>query len=417
MSTKDIPKTKKGSKSKTVVVSYKDILASDTVRNREVDPSDLEETAASGSEGGYPISEGEISEEGERESTEVEEVQLKKKSRRDRSATITMEEAIRNSAEVEQQSSVREFSEFRAIIKQMAIDNAKIQEELTSIKNNSSVKSGSTNYGFFETVLLLESAADVTKTKVLAVISQMRNPNFQQPLREIIFLRARRVINFDFLQYGYAKSQEEIELWTDVEYIDMLEKFFQNVHLDATSLQRFSKIKMGGLFVTGKISQLLINSLLEADDLMSQEERVDMIFNKSLIQRAVSHLSPLEPARIKLTTEISKCRTFKEFLLLWTRYRNSKQVIVDELTADGYVVLPKSYILSAGSSNTDKPAKDKKEKFNQAERSASTLIKTLGTVKLDPKFETCNGCGRQEYDQKQKAAHSYSNCFLRLHPN
>ncbi len=79
---------------------------------------------------------------------------------------------------------------------------------------------------FFETVLLLECAADVTKTKVLAVISQMRNPIFQQPLREIIFLRARRTINFDFLQHGYAKSQEEIELLTDVEYIDMLEKFF-----------------------------------------------------------------------------------------------------------------------------------------------------------------------------------------------
>jgi hypothetical protein len=128
---------------------------------------------------------------------------------------------------------------------------------------------------FFETVLRLESAADVTKTKVLAVISQMRNPNFQPPLREIIFLRARRVINFDFLQHGYAKSQEEIELWTDVQYIDVLEKFFQNVHLDATSLQRFSKIEMGGLFCQEKISQLLINSLWEDDDLMSEEERLD----------------------------------------------------------------------------------------------------------------------------------------------
>jgi transposase InsO family protein len=125
----------------------------------------------------------------------------------------------------------------------------------------------------------------------------------------------------------------------------------------------------------------------------------------------------LEPARIKLTTEISKCRTFKEFLLLWTRYRNSKQKIVDELTADGYVVLPKAYILSAGSSNSDKPAKDKKEKINQAERSTSSLTKIPGQIKLDPKYETCNGCGRQEYDEKQKAVHSYANCFLRLHPN
>lgn len=94
----------------------------------------------------------------------------------------------------------------------------------------------------------------------------------------------------------------------------MLEKFFQNVHLDATSLSRFSKIKLGGLFDSGKISPFLINSLLEAEELMSQDERNDLVFQRSLIQRAVGHLSPLEPARIKLTTEISKCKTLKEFL-------------------------------------------------------------------------------------------------------
>jgi hypothetical protein len=133
----NLPK-KKGSKSKSVV-SYKDILASATVRNSDVDPMGLEETAASGSEGGSPISEEEISEKEERKSTEVEEVRQRKKSRRDRSDAITLEEAIRKSAAVELQSSVHEFSEFRAIIKQLTVDNAQFQEELTSLKNVSSV--------------------------------------------------------------------------------------------------------------------------------------------------------------------------------------------------------------------------------------------------------------------------------------
>ena len=93
MSTK-LPKNK-GSKSKPVVL-YKDVLASDTVRNSEVDPMDLEETAASGSEGGSPISEEEISEEEERKSTEVEEIRKKKKSRKEKSDATTLEEAIGN---------------------------------------------------------------------------------------------------------------------------------------------------------------------------------------------------------------------------------------------------------------------------------------------------------------------------------
>jgi hypothetical protein len=202
-----------------------------------------------------------------------------------------------------------------------------------------------------------------------------------------------------------------------VKYIDELENLFQNEHLDTNTLSRFSKIILGGLFVTGKISAALIHSLLEAEELMTNDERDDVVLQRSFINRAFNHLSPLEPARIKLTTEVSKCKTFKEFLLLWTRYRNVKQLIVEELTADGYTVTPKSYLLSAGPANADKNLKTKKEQIKNIERSAFNLSKTTGHIKLDAKYTICNGRGRQEYDKKQEAEHSYSNCFLRHHPN
>jgi hypothetical protein len=78
MKNKDVPK-KKGSKS-TTVVSYKDILASKTGGDSDEDPVNLEENATSWSESGSPISTEGISEEEERETTVVEEVQPKKKS-------------------------------------------------------------------------------------------------------------------------------------------------------------------------------------------------------------------------------------------------------------------------------------------------------------------------------------------------
>jgi hypothetical protein len=87
--------------------------------------------------------------------------------------------------------------------------------------------------------------------------------------------------------------------------------FFQNEHLYTNTLSRFSKIILGGLFVTGKISAALINSLLEAEELMTNDERDDVVLQRSLINRAFNHLSLLEPARIKLTTEVSKCKTLK----------------------------------------------------------------------------------------------------------
>jgi hypothetical protein len=80
-------------------------------------------------------------------------------------------------------------------------------------------------------------------------------------------------------------------------------------------------------------------------------------------------------------------------------------------------VTPKSYLLSAGPANAEKNLKTKKEQIKNAERSAPNLSKTTGHIKLNPKYTICNGCGRQEYDKKQEAEYSYSNCFLRHHPN
>jgi hypothetical protein len=174
---------------------------------------------------------------------------------------------------------------------------------------------------------------------------------------------------------------------------------------------------MGGLFVSRKIATSLINALLEAIDLMTEEDVGSISLQKSLIGRAINHLSPAEPARINLAPKIAQCTTFKEFLLLWTRYKSSKQVIVDNLSAEGYIVTPKSYLLSAGSANADKNLKTKKEQIQYAELSAPNLSNTTGHIKLDPKYTMCNGYGRQEYDKNQEAEHSYSNCFLRHHPN
>jgi hypothetical protein len=112
------------------------------------------------------------------------------------------------------------MGEFRGMIARLASKNAKFKEELTSLRENSSMRSAQANYGFFDNVPMLEVVTDVTKPKVTAIISQMRNPIFNRPLDEVIHLRA----NFDFLQHQYAKTQDEINSWTDVEYINVLER-------------------------------------------------------------------------------------------------------------------------------------------------------------------------------------------------
>jgi hypothetical protein len=345
-----------------------------------------------------------------------------KKSRRSRLANTDIMDVIQNSAATETIISVEELLQLKDLIATLAKDNARVQEEITSLKNQPLPVKSDTAYGFFNDVLLLQSSADVTKPKIFSVISQFRNPLFSRTRKEIIQHRAARVIDFEFTTEGYASSQEVIDAWTDAEYIDNLEKLYQNNHLDTTTLNRFAKINLSGLYVPGKISTSLVNSLLEADELMTEEDRSCLSLQKSLINRAHGHLSQLEPARINLAPSVAQCTTFKEYLLLWFRYKSEKQTIVDNLTADGYTVGPKSYLLSGsqksdGKANGNANKHEKKDKSNHVDRSASTLVKTPGTIKLDPKYEICNGCGRQEYDEKQKAAHSYSNCFLRLHPN
>jgi hypothetical protein len=81
-----------------------------------------------------------------------------KRSRRERNEGLSLEEAIRLSADTERRSSVNEMGEFRLLIAKLASENASFKEELTSIKNNSSMKSAQTYYGFFDNVLMLKIA-------------------------------------------------------------------------------------------------------------------------------------------------------------------------------------------------------------------------------------------------------------------
>jgi hypothetical protein len=67
-------------------------------------------------------------------------------------------------------------------------------------------------------------------------------------------------------------------------------KDFQNEHLNTKTSDRFAKFKLNGLFVTGKISPSLIVSLLEAEELMTDDERDDVVLQKSLINRAFNLL-------------------------------------------------------------------------------------------------------------------------------
>ena len=269
-----------------------------------------------------------------------------KKARRARLKETSLADAINGCAETEKISSLSEVNDLKLLVAKLASDNNAFREELTSIKNQSSSVKSDINYGFFENVIILESATDVTKSKVMQIISQFRSPIFTKSVLEIIQPRAKRIIDFELMSNGYAVAESDIELLSDTEYINMIEKLFQNAHHDTNTLSRFSKIKLAGLFAAGKISQVLLNSLLEAIEQMTDDDVRDVQLQKSLINRAFSLLSNLEPARIQLTSKVAKCVTFQEFLMVWTRYRNSKQVIADTLAADGYVVSPKVYIMS-----------------------------------------------------------------------
>lgn len=230
-----------------------------------------------------------------------------KKQRRIRLANTDLMEVIRASSETETIISVEELLELKGLVATLAKDNARVQEEITSMKNQPSSAKTDTAYGFFNDVLLLQNSNDVTKPKILAVISQFRNPLFLRDLKTIIQHRAKRILDFEFTTEGYAASQEVVDFWTNVEYINNLEKLYQNTHLDTTTLSRFSKIKLAGLYVSGKINPSLINSILEADELMTDDDRNSLSLQKSLIGRAYGHLSQLEPARINLAPEVAQC--------------------------------------------------------------------------------------------------------------
>jgi hypothetical protein len=87
------------------------------------------------------------------------------------------------------------------------------------------------------------------------------------------------------------------------------------------------------VFSLQKIPLVLINSLLDAEVFMTSEERDDLVLQRSLINRAVNHLPPLEPDRIKFKSEVARCGTFKKYLLWWTLYKNDKQVTIGYLVS------------------------------------------------------------------------------------
>jgi hypothetical protein len=104
------------------------------------------------------------------------------------------------------------MAELRRLVTTLATDNANFREEITSIKNqHSSVKTDTTAYGFFDNVLVLQNASDVTNLKILPIISHFRNPLFIRPLYEIIQPRAKRIVDFESLQQGYALTQEIVD--------------------------------------------------------------------------------------------------------------------------------------------------------------------------------------------------------------
>jgi len=249
---------------------------------------------------------------------------------------------MEKSAETEKLSSVAEIKNLTLRIDQVCSDNVAFQKLLQNQSQDQPVKSDSTNYGYFENVVTLDTGSDVTKPKIMNVVSQSRNPNFNRPLREYIQTRAKRVLDFKLMSNGYASTEEDISSWSEIHYINQIEKLFQNIHLETNTLMRFSKFKMGGLFISGEINQQLLNSLLEAIDQMTSEEVEDVHLQKSLINRAFSLLSHLEPAKIQMTSKVATCKTFDEFLMMWTRYRIQKQSDSDDLSAAGFVVLQKN---------------------------------------------------------------------------
>jgi transposase InsO family protein len=271
-----------------------------------------------------------------------------------------------------------------------------------------------TGFGFFENVNVLENVADVTPSRVDSIISQFRKPTFTKGILEIIQNKAKKYIDHLFKSNGYAEDDDVISLWTKEEYVDNLEKLFHNSHFDITTLNRFGKIDFKLLYVAGKLSPKLCNQVFELTANMPPKEMNDVQFQKILINRAFHNLHINEPVRIQLTAAVNACKTFEEFFMLWSRYKVKKQEVVDDLITEGYTILPKIYLMAGKDSvgnagKPDKPPKTPKGVITDLGREPKTQFL------LDPKYVSCDNCGRQEFDNKQNAIHTVDNCYLKHH--
>jgi hypothetical protein len=111
---------------------------------------------------------------------------------------------------------------------------------------------------------------------------------------------------------GYAEDDDAISLWTKEMNIDNLEKLFHNFHFETTTLSKFGKIYFKLLYVAGKLSPKLCNSVFELTSNMTLEEVNDVQFQRTLINRASHLLSASEPVRIHLTAAVNACKTFED---------------------------------------------------------------------------------------------------------
>ena len=184
--------------------SYKDVL-----------------TGASGTNS--DVVDDEVSISGKRPAVEKEfEETESKNDKRKRMKSLSLQDAIAASLATERQASVAEIQTLKLQLAAMAADQLALKEEMSSQNKQTQVKPDA-NYGFFETVILLESVTDVTKSKVMSVVSQFRNPTFNKSIVECIQPTAKRYIDFEFKTNGFAETDDDISSWSKVEYIDNLE--------------------------------------------------------------------------------------------------------------------------------------------------------------------------------------------------
>jgi hypothetical protein len=243
-----------------------------------------------------------------------------------------------------------------------------LKERSRSVSTDSQVTTAKQNqnpdvpsrFGFFETVKSLESIEDCKKDKVLACIAQFRNSNFTKELSEVIHSRAATFLNFQFIINGYASSNAVIAAWNRLEYVDNLEKFYRENHKESNTLARFQAIKWVFLFYNQNLSAQFYQQVFDLFQYMTEEELLDIVFQKSLITRVWAILSPHEPAKAIMGPTVLSCKSLELFFSPWMEFKVSKEQEIKKLTLEGYSVIPKVYMLSAGYNKEDK-INDKKD--------------------------------------------------------